>query len=115
MVCHSHLFKTFPQFIMIYTIKGFDIISKSVDVFQELSCFFKDPTDVGNSISDSSPSETLKIQVFVNIMLSQRSICLFFSSSIFFYILFFSSDFHNSVFQITFPFFYLSYFDIDLF
>ena len=79
MVCHSHLFKTFPQFIMIYTIKGFDIVSKAeIDVFQELSCFFKDPTDVGNPISGSCPSETLKIQVFVNIMLSQRSVCLLF-------------------------------------
>ena len=55
MVCYLHLFKNFPQFVMIYTVKGFGIINKAeVDVFLELSCFFDDPTDVGNLISDSS-------------------------------------------------------------
>ena len=40
---------------MIYTVKGFGIINKAeVDVFLELSCFFYDPTDVGNLISGSS-------------------------------------------------------------
>ena len=40
---------------MIYTIKGFGIINKAeVDVFLELSCFFDDPTDVGNVISGFS-------------------------------------------------------------
>ena len=35
--------------------KGFGIISKAeIDVFLELSCFFHDPVDVGNLISDSS-------------------------------------------------------------
>ena len=39
---------------MIYTVKGFGIINKAeVDVFLELSCFFDDPTDVGNLISGS--------------------------------------------------------------
>ena len=34
---------------------GFGIVNKTeVDVFLELSCFFKDPTDVGNLISGSS-------------------------------------------------------------
>ena len=40
---------------MIHTIKGFGVVNKAeVDVFLELSCFFSDPTDVGNLISDSS-------------------------------------------------------------
>ena len=40
---------------MIYTVKGFDIVIKAeIDVFLELSCFFNDPVDVGNLISDSS-------------------------------------------------------------
>ena len=40
---------------MIHTVKGFDIVNKvEVDVFLELSCFFNDPTDVGNLISGSS-------------------------------------------------------------
>ena len=37
------------------TFKGFDMVNKAwVDVFLKLSCFFYDPTDVGNLISDSS-------------------------------------------------------------
>ena len=55
MVWYSHLLQNFPQFIVIHTVKGFGIVSKAeVDVFQELSCFFDDPTDVGNLISGSS-------------------------------------------------------------
>ena len=54
MVWYSHLFQNFPQFIVIYTVKGFCVVNKIVDVFLELSCFFDDPTDVGNLISGSS-------------------------------------------------------------
>ena len=55
LVWYSHLFQNFPQFIVIHTVKGFDIINKAeVDVFLELSCFFSDPADVGNLISGSS-------------------------------------------------------------
>ena len=54
-VCYSHLFKNFPQFVVIHTVKGFGIVNKAeVDVFLELSCFFNDLTDVGNMISGSS-------------------------------------------------------------
>ena len=39
---------------MIHTVKGFGVVNKAeVDVFLELSCFFDDPTDVGNLISGS--------------------------------------------------------------
>ena len=44
MVWYSHLFKNFPEFVVIYTAKG----------FLELSCFFNDPMVVGNLISGSS-------------------------------------------------------------
>ena len=44
---YSYLFKNFPQFVVIHTVKGFGIVNKA-DVFLELSCFFDDPTDVGN-------------------------------------------------------------------
>ena len=55
MVWYCHLFKIFPQFVVIHTVKGFGIVNKAeVDVFLELSCFFNDPTDVGNLISGSS-------------------------------------------------------------
>ena len=54
-VWYSHLFKNFPQFVVIRTIKGFVIVNKlEVGVFLEHSCFFDDPTDVGNLISGSS-------------------------------------------------------------
>ena len=55
MVWYSHLFQNFPQFVVIHTVKGFGLVHKAeVDVFLELSCFFDDPTDVGNLISGSS-------------------------------------------------------------
>ena len=44
-----------PQFVVIHTVYGFGIVNKTeVDVFLELSCFFDDPTDVGNLISGFS-------------------------------------------------------------
>ena len=53
-VWYSHLFKNFPQFLVIHRVKGFGIVNKAeVDVFLELSCFFYEPTDVGRLISDS--------------------------------------------------------------
>ena len=55
MVWYSHLFKNLPQFIVIHTVKGFDIVTKAeIYVLLELSCFFDDPADVGNLISGSS-------------------------------------------------------------
>ena len=54
MVCYSPLFKNFPQFVVIYTVKGFGIFNKAkVNIFLELSCFLDD-RDVGNLISGSS-------------------------------------------------------------
>ena len=55
MVWYSHLFKNFPEFVLVHKVKDFDIVNKAeVDVFLELSCFFDDPADVGNLISGSS-------------------------------------------------------------
>ena len=54
-VWYSYLFQNSPQFIVIHTVKGFGIVNKAeIDVFLELSCFFDDPSDVGNLISGSS-------------------------------------------------------------
>ena len=51
---HTHT-KNFPQFVVIYTVKGFGVVNKAeVDVFLEFSCFFYDAADVGNLISGSS-------------------------------------------------------------
>ena len=73
MVWYSHLFQNFPQFVMIHTVKGFGIVNKAeVYVFLELSCFFDDPTDVGNSISGSfafSKSNLNNCKLLVHILL----------------------------------------------
>ena len=54
-VWYSHIFKNFPEFVVVHTIKGFGIVNTAeVDIFLELSCFFDDPVDVGNLISGSS-------------------------------------------------------------
>ena len=55
MVWYSHLFKNFPQFVVIHTVKVFGIVNKAeVDVFLELSHFFDDPVDVDYLIFGSS-------------------------------------------------------------
>ena len=55
MVWYAHLFQNFPKFIVIHTVEGFGIVNKAeIDVFLELSCFFNDPSDVGNLIFASS-------------------------------------------------------------
>ena len=55
MAWYSHLFKNFPHFVVIHTVKGFGVVNKTeVVVFLELFCFFDDPTDVDNLISGSS-------------------------------------------------------------
>ena len=52
---YFYLLQNFSQCVVIHTVKGFWIVKKAeVDVFLELSCFFHDPTDVGNFISGSS-------------------------------------------------------------
>ena len=41
------------QFIVIHAVKGFGIVNKAeIDVFLELSCFFYDPADVGNLLTE---------------------------------------------------------------
>ena len=48
-VWYSHLFKNFPHFVVIHTVKDFGKVNKSeVDVFLEVSGFFYDPVDIGN-------------------------------------------------------------------
>ena len=55
MVWYFHLFKNFPQFVVIHEVKGFGLVNKAkVDVFLELSYFFDDPVDVGSLVSGSS-------------------------------------------------------------
>ena len=42
-VWYSHTFKNVPQFVVIHTVKGFNVVNEAeVDVFLEFSCFFYD-------------------------------------------------------------------------
>ena len=86
MVWYSHLFKNFPQFVVIHTAKGFGIVNKAeVDAFLELSCVFDDPTDVGNVISGSSAFSKsslniLKFMVLVTLKLGLENFEHYFAS-----------------------------------
>jgi len=64
-VWYFHLFQNFPQFIVIHTVKGFDIVNKAeIDIFLELSCFFDNLVDVGNLISDSSAFSKTSLNIW---------------------------------------------------
>ena len=54
MVWYSHLFKSFVQFVVVHTVKGFGVVNKAEVDFFSGTHFFNDPTDVGNLISSSS-------------------------------------------------------------
>ena len=55
MVWHSHLFKNFPQFVVIHTVKGFSVVNKvELDVSVEFPCCLYNPMNVNNLISGSS-------------------------------------------------------------
>ena len=73
MVWYSHLFKSFLQFIMIHTVKGFSVVDETeVDIFLEFPCFLYDPASVGNLISDSSSFSKPSLDIWkflVHIML----------------------------------------------
>ena len=65
MVWYSHLFKDFPEFVVIHTVKRSGIVIKAeVDVFLELSCFFDGPKDVGNLISGSSAFSKTSLNIW---------------------------------------------------
>ena len=72
MVWYFHLFQNFPQFVVIHTVKGFGVVNEAViGVFLKFSCFFDDPTDVGNLISGSSAfsKSSLNLKFTVHILL----------------------------------------------
>ena len=54
-VWYSHLLKNFPQFVVIHTVKGFQVVNAAeVDASLEFPCSLRDPMNVGNLISGSS-------------------------------------------------------------
>ena len=76
MIWYSRLSKSFPQFVMIHTIKGFSLVNETErDVFLKSPCFLYNPANVGNLISSSSsfPKPSLDLWKFlVCIMLKPR-------------------------------------------
>ena len=55
MVKYFHLFKNFPQFVVIYTVKVFSIVNEAeIDIFLEFSGFSCDPMYVGSLMSGSA-------------------------------------------------------------
>ena len=76
MVWYSHFFQSFPQFIVIHTVKGFDIVNKAeIDIFLELSCFFDDPADVGNLISGSCAFSKASLNIWkFTVLLKNRRV-----------------------------------------
>ena len=65
MVWYSHLFKNFPQFVVVHTVKGFGIVKEAeIDVSLELSCFFHNSVDVGNLISGSSAFSKTSLNIW---------------------------------------------------
>ena len=69
--------KEFPQFVVIHTVKGFDVVNKAeMDVFLELSWLFDDPMDVANLISGSSAFSKSNLNIWkfmVHILLKPGS------------------------------------------
>ena len=72
-VWYSHVFQNFPQFVVNHRVKSFSVVNEAeVDVFLEFSCFFYDPVDVGDLISDSSVFSKSSLNIwefFVHILL----------------------------------------------
>ena len=65
-VWYSHLFKNFPQFVVIHTVKDFNIVNVAeIDVFFSGILYFSyDPTDVGNLISHFSVSSKFSLYIW---------------------------------------------------
>ena len=54
-VYYSHHSKSFPQFVMVHTIKGFHLVGETkIGVFLKFPCFLYSLANVGNLISSSS-------------------------------------------------------------
>ena len=72
-VWYSHLSKSFPQFILIQTVKGFSVVNETeIDVFLKFPCLLYNPVNVGNLISSSYSISKLGLDIWkflVHIML----------------------------------------------
>ena len=65
MVWYSHLFKSFPQFVVILSVKGSSIVYETeVDVFLKFPCFLYDPANVGYLVSGSSAFSKPRLDIW---------------------------------------------------
>ena len=65
MVWDFHFFKDFPHFIVIYTVKGFSIVSEAeVDIFLEFPGFLYDVMNVSNLILGSSAFSKFSLYIW---------------------------------------------------
>ena len=65
MFWYSHVLQSFPQFVVIYTVKGFGIVNETeVDVYLEFPCFLCGPVNVGNLISGCSAFSKLILYIW---------------------------------------------------
>ena len=91
MVWYFYLFKNFPQFVVIHTVKSFSEVSEAeVDVFLEFSCFLYDSMDVGKLISGSPVSKNFPQFVVIHIdkgfsVVSEAEVDVFLECSCFLY------------------------------
>ena len=64
-VWYSHLFKNFPQFVVVHTLRGFGIVNKAeADVFLDSLAFLMIQADVGNLISGSSTFSKTSLNIW---------------------------------------------------
>ena len=65
MVWYSHLFKSFPQFIMIHIVKGFRVVDETeIDDLLKFPCFRYNSVNVGNLIPSSSSFSILTLDIW---------------------------------------------------
>ena len=79
MVWDFHLFKKLAQFVVIHTVKCFNVVNEAeVEVSLEFPCFLYDPTNVGNLFSGSfafSKSSLYVWNFLVRILLKLMRLC----------------------------------------
>ena len=79
MVWYSHLFKYFPQFVVIHTVKGFGVVNKTeIDVFLDVWTARRSNQSILKEISPEYSSEglmlKLKLQYFGHLMQRANSL-----------------------------------------
>ena len=85
-VWYSHLFKNFPQFVVIHTVKGFSIVNEADFLWNSLALFY-DLADIRKLISGSFAFSKFSLYIWkfsVHVLLKQDldSSFVFFSASV---------------------------------